>query len=100
MTKKTLDDLLNYIAKERKIRYTKEDVSIFLDGFVEYLEECVANGDELKIRGLGKLYYVPIPERTIKSFTDKTGKYHPEKVLPPTIKVNFRLAENIRNLAK
>lgn len=95
---KNTDDLIEFVAKSR--RFTKEDVKIVLDGIVEFFETCSTNKEELKIRGFGKLHYVPIPQRKIKSFTDKNGEFHPETILPPTIKVNFKIAENIRNRAK
>lgn len=95
---KNTDDLITYVAQAK--RFTKEDVKIILDGIVEYFEECAIKKEEIKIRGFGKLHYVPIPKRKIKSFTDKNGVFHAETEFPPTVKVNFKLAENIRIRAK
>lgn len=93
---KNTNDMIEYLANGREIKFAKMDVKELLNGVVEYFEECAKNGDELKIRGFGKLTYVPIPPRTISSYTDKNGFFHEEKNLPSAIKINFRLAENIR----
>jgi len=91
---KKTNDLLNYIAKSR--RFTKEDVKIIIEALIEYMEICAENQEVLKVRGFGILSYVPIPARNISGYTDKQGEYHEPKKLPPAIKINFRLAENIR----
>ena len=91
---KNTNDLLNYIAKTR--RFTKEDVKIILEALIEFMEICAENQEVLKVRGFGKLTFIPIPERTVSEFVDKKGVYHESKILPPTVKVNFRLAEGIR----
>lgn len=93
---KKTDDLISFIAQEKPIKFTKGDVKIFLDYLVEYFEKCAENGEELKVRGFGKLTFIPIPERTISEFVDKKGVRHESKLLPSTVKVNFRLAEGIR----
>jgi len=93
---KNLSDFLNYLAKERKVRFSKSDTKEFLNAFVEYVEFCVENSYEFKIRGLGKLYYSKVPARTVKAYTDKFGVDHPEKNLPESRKVIFKLATNIR----
>jgi hypothetical protein len=71
-----------------------------MDGLVEFLENCVAERHVLKVRGFGRLYYSPIPERRTSAYTDKFGVSHPELHLPPTTKVVFKLAENIRRLGQ
>jgi nucleoid DNA-binding protein len=91
---KKTNDLLNYIAKSR--RFTKEDVKIIIEALIEYMEICAENQEVLKVRGFGVLSYVPIPARNISGYMDKQGVFHEPKKLPPAIKVNFRLAENIR----
>lgn len=91
---KNTDDLITYISKSR--RFTKEDVKIVLEGLIEFMEICAENQEEMKVRGFGKLTYVLIPPRIISSYTDKNGVFHEEKNLPSAIKINFRLAENIR----
>ena len=95
MTKKlTTDDFVSLLAK--KGRFTKSDTKYFLDALVETLEELVENGTVLQVRGLGKLYYSKVPARTVKAYTDKFGVDHPEKNLPESRKVIFKLASNIR----
>lgn len=95
MTKKlTADDFVTRLAK--KGRFTKSDTKYFLDALVEMLEELVENGTVLSVRGLGKLYYSKVPPRTVSSYTDKFGVFHPEKNLPESRKVIFKLATNIR----
>lgn len=91
---KKTNDLLNYIAKSR--RFTKEDVKIIIEALIEYMEICAEKQETLKVRGFGVLSYVPIPARNVSGYTDKQGEYHEPKKLPPAIKINFRLAENIR----
>ncbi len=91
---KSTDDLITYISKSR--RFTKEDVKIILEALIEFMEICAEKQEEMKVRGFGKLTYVPIPPRIISSYTDKNGVFHEEKNLPSAIKINFRLAENIR----
>lgn len=95
MTKKlTTDDFVTFLAK--KGRFTKSDTKYFLDALVETLEELVESGTVLQVRGLGKLYYSKVPPRKISSYTDKFGVNHPEKNLPESRKVIFKLATNIR----
>ncbi len=93
---KKTNDLIEYLANSRKVKFAKMDVKELLDGIVEYFQECAEKQEELKVRGFGKLHFVPIPAREISEYTDKQGNYHEPKSLPPAIKINFRLAENIR----
>lgn len=95
MTKKiTTDEFVTLLAK--KGRFTKGDTKYFLDALVETLEELVEKETILNIRGLGKLYYSKVPPRIIRAYTDKFGVGHPEKNLPESKKVIFKLASNIR----
>lgn len=80
----------------QRARFTKGDTKAFLDALVEVLEELVESGTVLQVRGLGKLYYSKVPPRTVSSYTDKFGVDHPEKNLPESRKVIFKLASNIR----
>ncbi len=89
------DDLIGLLAKRG--RFTKGDTQVFLNVLVEILEECVKESVVLKVRGLGKLYYSRVPPRRISSYTDKFGVFHPEKTLPESRKVIFKLSENIRH---
>jgi nucleoid DNA-binding protein len=93
---KKTNDLIEYLANGRKVKFAKMDVKEILDGIVEFFEECAENQESLKVRGFGFLSYIPISARDISGYTDKQGVYHEPKKLPPAIKVNFRLAENIR----
>lgn len=90
----TTDEFVTLLAK--KGRFTKGDTKYFLDALVETLEELVKSGTVLNVRGLGKLYYSKVPPRTVSSYTDKFGVNHPEKNLPESRKVIFKLATNIR----
>lgn len=90
----TTDDFVTILAK--KGRFTKSDTKYFLDALVEVLEELVESGTVLQVRGLGKLYYSKVPPRKISAYTDKFGVDHPEKNLPESKKVIFKLASNIR----
>lgn len=95
MTKKiTTNDFVTLLAKRG--RFTKSDTKYFLDALVEALEELVESETVLSVRGLGKLYYSKVPARKISSYTDKFGVDHPEKNLPESRKVIFKLASNIR----
>lgn len=95
MTKRlATDDFVTLLSK--KARFTKGDTKHFLDALVETLEELSKDGVVLQVRGLGKLYYSKVPPRTIKGYTDKFGVEHPEKILPESRKVIFKLASNIR----
>lgn len=95
MTEKlTTDDFVTLLAK--KGRFTKGDTKHFLDALVQILEELSKDGIVLQVRGLGKLYYSKVPSRTIGTYTDKFGVEHPEKILPESRKVIFKLASNIR----
>lgn len=93
---KKTNDLIEYLANGRKVKFAKMDVKEILDGIVEFFEECAENQEVLKVRGFGVLSYVPIPAREVSGYTDKQGVFHEPKSLPPAIKINFRLAENIR----
>ncbi len=90
----TTDDFVALLAK--KGRFTKGDTKYFLDALVETLEELVESGTVLRVRGLGKLYYSKVPPRKISAYTNKFGEHHPEKTLPESRKVIFKLASNIR----
>ena len=99
MTINSQKELILLLSK--KSRFTKGDIKIILDSLIETLEELVVNeGDEfddgetsktlLKVRGLGEIRSVLLPERK-----GKDGR-----ILPPTPKVIFRLSENIRFAGK
>lgn len=92
------DEVIDYIAKKK--RFAKKDVKEILDGLIELYEDCAASGTIIKIRSFGKLHYIKIPPRKISGYTDKFGRYHEPRDLPEAIKVNFKLSENIRQLAQ
>ena len=83
------DELIKEIAE--RANFTQKDITLVLDTLVEIMTECVAKGDVLKVRGFGKLYSSPVPER--RGHNAHTG----ETVLfPPSQKILFKLAENIK----
>lgn len=88
------NDFISLLSK--RARFTKGDIKFLLDVLVEILEELSKDGIILRVRGLGKLYYSRVPARKISAYTDKFGVFHPEKVLPESRKVIFKLASNIR----
>jgi nucleoid DNA-binding protein len=80
----------------KRAGFNKGDTKAFYDAFVEILEYAVREGTVLKLKNLGKLYYSIVPQRTVKAYKTKTGEEFPEKELPESEKVIFKLSENIR----
>ena len=80
----TQDDLVSELAE--KAGFTKKDIRYVLKALVDIFEEAARNGKTIKVRSLGKLYSIELPER----------KGNDGRILPPTTKVIFRLSENIR----
>lgn len=78
------DGLIDIIAKRSD--FSKGDVKVILDTIISVFEEAVKTNTEIKVRGFGHLYSQILPARLGK---DKIQ-------LPETIRVIFRLAENIR----
>ena len=64
--------------------FTKSDMRIILDEMIKLFEDIVADGDEVSIRGLGRLYTSVIPSRK-----GKDGQQ-----LPKAKRIIFRLSEN------
>ena len=78
------DEFISDIAQ--RAGFTKGDVKLIFDTIVKLFEEYARKGTVVKLRSLGKLYYQTIPARKGRNGED----------LPPTTRVIFRLAENIR----
>lgn len=91
----TQDDLIELLAK--RARFTKADVKVILDELIRIFEEAVARGTPLTIKRFGKLVFQQLESREVKGYTTKDGEKFPPKTLPPTKRITFRLAENIRN---
>jgi len=83
-----------------KTDYTLGDCRHFVDCLIEVFADSIINETQLDIRGWGKLYYQTIPERD--GFKPTRGKIgQGEKMrYPPTTRVIFKLAKNLRDLAK
>jgi nucleoid DNA-binding protein len=97
---KRLDkDLLIRTLADR-CNYTISDTENFLDNLISLFGECIEKGDEIKVRGFGRLYTQTLPKR--KGFKPVTGKPNEgtAMVYPETKRVIFRLASNLRSLAK
>ena len=90
----TTDEFVELLSK--KASFTKKDTKDFLNALIEIFEEAVESETILKIYGFGKLVFQNIDERKVKSYTTKNGDSVPEKTLPPTKRVTYKLAENIR----
>lgn len=85
----TQDEFVTLVAD--KAGFTKSDIKIILNTFVEVFTELVKQRIIIKIRGFGKLYYEHVPaHKGHNHFTNK------EIWLKDMTKVKFRLAENIR----
>lgn len=92
------NEFIKIIAK--RAHFTRKDVKDILDEMIRLFEETVEdyefdfskekNVTLLRIRGFGKLCATLIPER----------KGNKGETLPPTTKVYFTLAENIRQANK
>lgn len=95
MTIRSQKELILLLSKSS--RFIKQDIKIILDALIQTLEQLVAtesnNFEEgktekvlLKVRGLGEMKSILIPERKGKD----------SQMLPPTTKIIFRLSKNIR----
>ena len=98
------DETLDKISFIRKIAnksgYTMKDTKVFLDSFIEVIEECVADETEVNIFGFGKLSYVHLPQRKgFKPISGKPGEGE-QKVYPPAVKIVFKLSKTLRVIAK
>ncbi len=78
------EEFISIIAK--RARFTKSDVKAILLEIINLFEECAHDDIVIKLRSLGKLHSINLPER----------KGVGGRVFPPTRRINFRLAENIR----
>ena len=63
-------DLIRAIGKVTKFK--QDDVSIFLDGFIEVIQDEVAKGTKIQITGFGTFERKEQGERTIKN--PRTGE--------------------------
>lgn len=86
------ESLVRLIAN--KARFTYGDVRIILDALIEVFEESVSTETPINVRGWGKLYFQTLPERKGSKLVSDGKK------LPPAKRVVFRLAKNIREIAK
>jgi len=87
------DELISEISTIAK--FTKSDIKVILDVFIEILEELVRESGSfdnektkllMKVRNFGNLYLQRIPERR-----GRKGE-----MLPETTRPTFRLSQNIR----
>lgn len=90
------DDIITLVAKKK--HFAKADVKDILEGFIEVFEELVSQGIIFKMRRFGQIKYQIVPARYVKAYTNRHGESFPAKDLPQTVKVLFKLAENIRML--
>jgi nucleoid DNA-binding protein len=83
-----------------KTGYTLGDTKHFIDVLIDVFGECIVNEIQVDIRGFGKLYQQTIPEREgFKPIKGKKGEG--EKMhYPETKRIIFKLAKNLRDLAK
>jgi nucleoid DNA-binding protein len=83
-----------------KTDYTLGDCRHFVNCLIEVFSDCILNEIPLDIRGFGHLYFQLLPERDgFKPIRGKKGegtKMH----YPETTRVIFKLATNLRALAK
>ncbi len=84
----------------KRARFAKKDIQIILDALIEEMTESVKKGETVKIKNFGRLNTQHIGKRTVKSYTDKSGKFHPEVIHPETTRTTFKLAEGIRTANK
>jgi nucleoid DNA-binding protein len=95
MTKQIITPEFIRIISQRA-GFTQGDVKEIYNAIVEMFEESARDGVELKLKGFGKLYYQMLDERNVSGYTGSDGVFHPPVTHPPTTKIVFRLAENIR----
>lgn len=84
------EEFIKRLAK--RANFTINDTSDFLNALVTEFQEAVLRGDTLKITGFGKLSVTEIAEHDGYDAVN-----HKRIRVPPSIRVNFRLGEPIRN---
>lgn len=84
------DEFIKIISE--RADFTQLDVRDIFDTMIAFLEECAHNGTPLSIRGFGRITYNSIAG--YKGTHPTTGE---EIEVPASVRVGFRLAENIRN---
>jgi nucleoid DNA-binding protein len=82
------DQFIQILADKKG--FTKSDARALLDGVIEIFEQSVKDETSISIRGFGHLKFQHLKERKITK-----GKYA-GTVLPPAIRVTWKLSENIR----
>lgn len=85
--------LIKELASRMNCR--QSDAEVFIETLSEIMADCVESDEELKVRGFGTLYTIPIPER--KGYDNhKKSKV----IYPATKKVIFKVAGNIKGKIK
>jgi len=87
------DELIREMA--RRASFTIGDVEVILETLIDVMEDCIFKGEEIKVRRFGILYLQNIPERAGWNRITKSRTTY-----PPTKRIIFKLAENIRNAWK
>lgn len=80
----TQDEFITILAD--RVGYTKKDTYDFLKALIFVFEYCVRQEIQLKVKYFGTLVFGNI----------KARKGNDGRMLPPTRKIYFRLADNIR----
>ena len=91
MKENTLDKDLFVKKWAKKANFTQGDIVLILDSLIETLEDCVKEGNSVKVKGLGILNIGKIRAR--KGYDAVRGK---ATEFPEAVRVNFRLSDNIR----
>jgi nucleoid DNA-binding protein len=76
--------------------FTQGDVKEIYDAIVKVFEDSARFDIELKLRGLGKLKFVELDEREVSGYITQDGEVVEPTTYPPTEKIIFSLAKNIR----
>ena len=98
MNKLDKDLLIRTLAD--RCNYTISDTKNFLDNLISLFGECIEKDTEIDVRGFGRLYIQILPERNgFKPITGKPGEGTAMRY-PEAKRVIFRLAGNLRSLAK
>ena len=90
------DDFIRAIGK--KTGYTRGDCDAFLNAFINVINDCVKEREEVKIVNFGVLSFAKVKARTVKgnpNFLDGKDKQYEE-----TEKMFLRISHTLKDLLK
>lgn len=71
------------------VDFSRDQINTIVTAFLDVLQEVLANGEDVKLQGIGYFHLVPVKEQTKTLLGQK-------KVIPPHTRVTFHPYEQLR----